>query len=85
MDVVVHVTIKIVIAVALAAQPLNNGLNPEGEIVCCVLKVVVLRVIVRVVWLVNEMEVRLPSTTVILYVVGESSTFDKGVIPVLVG
>ncbi len=85
LDVVVHVAIKVVIAVVLAAEPLDDGLDPVGEIVGSGLEVVVLRVIVRVVRLVYEVEVRLPSTTVILYVVGESSTFDKGVIPVLVG
>lgn len=85
LDVVVHVAIKVVIAVVLAAEPLDDGLDPVGEIVGSGLEVVVLRVVVRVVRLVYEVEVRLPSTTVILYVVGESSTFDKWVIPVLVG
>lgn len=85
LDVVVHVAIKVVIAVVLAAEPLDDSLDPVSEIVGSGLEVVVLRVIVRVVRLVYEVEVRLPSTAVILYVVGESSTFDKGVITVLVG
>ena len=75
LDVVVHVAIKVVIAVVLAAEPLDDGFYLVGEIVCIGLEVVVLRVIVQVVRLVYEVEVRLPSTAVILYFVGESSKF----------
>jgi len=85
LDVVVHVAIKVVIAVVLAAEPLDDCLDPVGEIVGSGLEVVVLRVIVRVVRLVYEVEVRLPSTPVIFYVIGKGRTLDKGVIPVLVG
>lgn len=75
LDVVIYVAIKVVIAVVDAAELLDDGFYPVGEIVCIGLKNVDLRVIVQVVRLVYEVEVRLPSTAVILYFASESSKF----------
>jgi len=85
LNVVVHVAVKILLTVVTDAEPLDNSLNSESQVVLRDCEVVVLGVAVRVVWVVNEMEIRLPSTAVVLDIVSESSALDERLVTLTVG
>lgn len=80
LNIVVDVALLVVIAIINGAQPLNQILNTKGHVVF----LDVLSVVTLVTWgspqLSLEVEVRLPSTSVVLDIVSKGCALNEGVL-----
>jgi hypothetical protein len=80
LNVLVHIAVQVFIAVFGCSEPLYNSFHTVGQVVFRKLVIVVLGVTLRVPCFGLEVEIGLPSTTVVLNIISKGSTLNEGMV-----